>query len=223
MLTTLISDCDGVLIDSEVVAFEVFVTENQQVFPHIDVAYEMRHGFGQKTEELVRQLARIADSTIPQGFLERLRKVTDQTIEARAQLIPHVEVLMGYPRLKAVASNSGTARVQAAARKAGVYKRSDILVFSADQVAKPKPAPDLYQLVAKTLGVQSEQCLVIEDSISGITAAQAAGMQAISFVGGSHIRPEHAQAMRQVGVLAVFDDMRDLPSVLEQTVGWVNH
>lgn len=218
--STLISDCDGVLIDSEVVAFEVLLSEAQTIFPQLNVKQHLSSAFGQKTEELVRQLAVKADAPIPKGFLQHLRQVTDAAIEQKATAISDVDILVNRPQLKAIASNSGMARVWAAAQMVGVIKRGGIQVFSADEVAQPKPAPDLYHLVARRLNVLPAQCLVIEDSLSGVVAAQVAGMSVIGFTGGAHIPPEHEAALWAAGVVDVFHSMKDLPKVLEKTAGW---
>ncbi|MGL4767032.1 MAG: HAD family hydrolase [Formosimonas sp.] len=223
MFSTLISDCDGVLLDSEVVAFEVLVHEVQTIFPNLDVTAHLHSAFGQKTEELVRQLAVLAGSSIPAGFLQALRQRTDAAIEQRARAIADVAILVNWPQLKAVASNSGTARVRAAVQQVGVLARSDVRVFSADEVAQPKPAPDLYLRVAQCLAVEPAQCLVIEDSLSGVVAAQAAGMTVIGFTGGAHIPPNYAATLRQAGVDAVFERMTDLPEVLRRVAGWTHN
>ena len=220
--TTLISDCDGVLIDSEVVAHEVLVRETQAVFSNVDCNAFLSSSFGQKTEELVRQVAQFAEQSIPDGFLQHLRIVTDATIEQHAFPVKHVEILVNHPRLKAVASNSGMARIVSAISKVGLNARSDVKVFSADQVKQPKPAPDLYLLAAHEMALNPAECVVIEDSCSGVLAALAAGMGVIGFVGGLHIPMHHAADLREMGVLTVFDSMQYLPQVLSRSVGWGN-
>ena len=220
--TTLISDCDGVLIDSEVVAHEVLVRETQAVFSNVDCNAFLSSSFGQKTEELVRQVAQFAEQSIPDGFLQHLRIVTDATIEQHAFPVKHVEILVNHPRLKAVASNSGMARIVSAISKVGLDARSDVKIFSADQVKQPKPAPDLYVLAAHEMALNPAECVVIEDSTSGVLAALAAGMGVIGFVGGLHIPTHHAADLREMGVLTVFDTMQELPQVLSRSVGWGN-
>ncbi len=219
-LTTLISDCDGVLIDSEVIAFQVLIEQASSVFTNIDVGAQLSHSFGQKTESLVQQLANVSQQAIPEGFLKNLRNLTDAQIMQTAQPIQGVEILINQTRLKAVVSNSGTARVQAATTLVGVLQRDDVLILSADEVRAPKPAPDLYLLAAQRLSVLAEQCLVIEDSISGIVAAKAAGMRVIGFTGGAHIPAGHDLAMRAAGVCAVFGSMQELPQLLQEIAGW---
>ena len=74
------------------------------------------------------------------------------------------------------------ARIVSAISKVGLNARSDVRIFSADQVKQPKPAPDLYLLVAHEMALQPAECVVVEDSISGVLAALAAGMGVIGFV-----------------------------------------
>jgi beta-phosphoglucomutase-like phosphatase (HAD superfamily) len=81
-------------------------------------------------------------------------------------------------------------------------------------VARGKPAPDLFLHAAQQQGVRPERCLVIEDSLSGVVAAHAAGMAIIGFVGGGHCRPGHADAMRDGGCVEVFARMDDVAKFL---------
>jgi beta-phosphoglucomutase-like phosphatase (HAD superfamily) len=81
-------------------------------------------------------------------------------------------------------------------------------------VERGKPAPDLFLHAAKQHGVRPERCLVIEDSLSGVVAALAADMAVIGFVGGSHIRPGHADTMRAAGCVEVFARMEDVANFL---------
>lgn len=219
-LTTLISDCDGVLIDSEIVAFRVLIRETQTAFPDVDVTAYLSGRFGQKTEDLVQQFCAHIGRAVPDGFLLQLRRVIDDEIEVQAQGMAGIEHLVRIPQLKAVVSNSSMPRVRAAMQRVGLDKRTDVQVFSADQVAAPKPAPDLYRLAAQTLAVKPTECLVIEDSLSGIAAAQAAGMAVIGFAGGTHISPEYERQMQAAGVLAVVQRMNDLPACLDRLTDW---
>ena len=92
-------------------------------------------------------------------------------------------------------------------------------MFSGDEVPHPKPAPDVYLQAARVLGMAPQHCLVIEDSVTGVTAARAAGMRVLGFLGGSHIRADHADMLARAGVLKVFDNMADLPQAME-SLGW---
>ena len=89
--------------------------------------------------------------------------------------------------------------------------------FSADQVAQGKPAPDLFLLAAREMGVPPEICVVVEDSPHGVKAARAAGMRAIGFTGGTHLdgrREVHADTLRQAGAEEVLADMSHMYAAL---------
>jgi beta-phosphoglucomutase-like phosphatase (HAD superfamily) len=87
-------------------------------------------------------------------------------------------------------------------------------IFSASQVKRGKPAPDLFLFAADQMAVSAERCLVIEDSIPGVTGARAAGMTVLGFHGGGHCQPGHAETLRAAGALPAFDDMRQLPDLI---------
>lgn len=218
--TTLITDCDGVLIDSEVVAHAVLVRETAKVFAQVDVAQYVNDSFGKKMEHLVLLLAKRAGTEVPEAFIEHLRAATDAGIESQADAMADVQRLTRLPQLKAVVSNSAHPRIASALRKVGLDERSDLLVLSGDDVPMPKPAPDIYHLAARTLKVRPEECLVIEDSEAGVLAALAAGMSVIGFVGGAHIPAGHEARLRALGVERVFEHMSLLPDVLRELTDW---
>ena len=116
----------------------------------------------------------------------------------------------------AVASNSYADALAFALQRCDLVERVNVGAFSADQVERPKPAPDLYLLAAERAGVDPSRCLVVEDSITGATAALTAGMQVIGFLGASHIPPEHGEALRQLGVHHLIGRMSELPPLVER-------
>ena len=87
-------------------------------------------------------------------------------------------------------------------------------VFSATQVARGKPAPDLFLFAAASMHADPAACVVIEDSVPGVQAAVAAGMRVIGFTGGGHCRPGHAERLLAAGAAAIADDMRRLPALV---------
>jgi beta-phosphoglucomutase-like phosphatase (HAD superfamily) len=88
--------------------------------------------------------------------------------------------------LKAVASSSTREGLERKLRQVGLWEHFDPHVYSADHVLHAKPAPDLFLHAAKALGVAPHECLVLEDSVNGVTAARAAGMRVWGFLGGGH-------------------------------------
>ena len=97
---------------------------------------------------------------------------------------------------------------------AGLYERFAPHIFSSSEVRNGKPAPDLFLHASARMGIMPARCVVIEDSLSGVRGAVAAGMTAFGFCGGSHCRPDQALTLRQAGAAITFDDMRQLPELI---------
>ena len=112
-----------------------------------------------------------------------------------------------------IASSGPPEKISASLNRVGLYERFAPHIFSAVQVRHGKPAPDLFLLAAEQMQTTPARCLVIEDSIAG---AVAAGMPVLGFHGGSHCRPGHGDSLRAAGATAVFDDMRQLPGLIER-------
>ena len=96
------------------------------------------------------------------------------------------ELIGGLDSPYCMATSSSIARATMSLEVTGLYPLFRDRIFCASMVANGKPAPDLFLHAARTLGVDPEKCLVIEDSEVGILAAQNAGMEVWRFVGGSH-------------------------------------
>src|SRR3954453_16768779 len=129
--------------------------------------------------------------------------------------------------LKCVASSGTPEKIHHGLTCAGLYDLLAPNIFSASQVARGKPAPDLFLFAAAQMNVAPQRCLVIEDSVPGVTGAQAAGMTALGFHGGSHCPPGHAERLRAAGAGLTFDDMRQLPELVRRVAadtvaGWIS-
>ncbi|KMM76809.1 HAD family hydrolase [Xanthomonas sp. NCPPB 1128] len=215
----LISDCDGVLVDSEVLADRVMLDALGAYVPRAELERFLAGSFGLTAQEIVQRVQRQYALDLPPGLYQEIRTRSEALIAAEVQPIDGVrEVLLALPLPLAVASNSMRESVVASVARAGLQERVGERIFSADMVARPKPAPDVYLLAAKTLGVAPERCLVIEDSATGASAALAAGMTVIGFTGAAHIPAGHAATLHQLGVAAVMEHMRELPQTYAELV-----
>jgi len=96
-----------------------------------------------------------------------------------------------------VASSNTPKRLQYTLSRTGLLSWFAPCIFSATMVERGKPAPDLFLFAAGQMDVEPRSCLVVEDSVPGVTAAVAAGMRVIGFTGGSHCRPGHSERLRQ--------------------------
>jgi HAD superfamily hydrolase (TIGR01509 family) len=117
-----------------------------------------------------------------------------------------------------VASSSSPNMLAQMLRQASLWERFAPNIFSAHEVKRGKPAPDLFLLAATRMAVAPAHCLVVEDSVAGVTAANAAAMTAIGFAGGCHCGPDHPDTLRRAGARAVFMNMASLTEYLVETI-----
>jgi HAD superfamily hydrolase (TIGR01509 family) len=152
---------------------------------------------------------------LPPGFFERLDQAIVETLQREAAPIRGVREALEQISLPiAVASNSSRDWIELSVGRAGLSKRIGEAIFSADRVARPKPAPDVYLLAARESGVAPARCLVVEDSETGVAAALAAGMSVIGFTGASHIPAHHPGRLLALGARQIVETMDQLPGAV---------
>lgn len=195
-----IFDCDGVLVDSEILANR---TALEMLRPYGFVMSPEEYGrlyAGKVEEDILRIVREEHGIDLPDNFNVQLRQAIDHRLDNDLQPISGMkEVIAAVALPRAVVSNSRLARVTASLQMAGLSDLFGEHVFAVDLVENPKPAPDLYLHAAQRLGVEPAACLVVEDSSSGVTAAHRAGMPVIGFLAASHIPPGHAETLMQAG------------------------
>jgi len=212
-IRALICDCDGVLIDSEAVAAGVLVRELEARWPGVDAAPVVMPLLGLRIERVLGGAGAALGRSLTPADIDAIRTVAEA--EAReAPLFPGVlAALEAVALTKACASNSYTAVVREVLARNGLERFFGERVYCADIVAKPKPAPDVYLAAAQDMGLAPAACLVVEDSVTGVSAARAAGMTVLGFVGGTHVGGDaHAHELREAGAIEIFDDMTTLPA-----------
>lgn len=191
MFDLVIFDCDGVLIDSEIISASMLIEALAERGVQIDLAYVARHFLGRsypRVMETIRQEFRL---TLPPEFEEDYRRRLLLAFEDRLQIMPGVgEVLASLAVPYCVATSSSPMRASRSLELVGLGKLVGPRLFTASQVERGKPAPDLFLHAAATLSSAPGRCLVIEDSLAGVRAARAAGMTVWRFVGGSHFSGE---------------------------------
>ncbi|WP_321913769.1 MULTISPECIES: HAD family phosphatase [unclassified Paraburkholderia] len=219
-IQALICDCDGVLIDSEAVAASVLVRELEARWPGVDAAPVVMPLLGQRIERVLGGAGEALGRSLSAADVDAIRAVAEA--QAReAPLFPGVVAALEAVTLtKACASNSYTAVVREVLARNGLERFFGARVYCADIVAKPKPAPDVYLAAAQGMDVAPAACLVVEDSVTGVSSARAAGMTVLGFVGGTHVGGDaHAHELREAGAIEIFDDMTTLPARVAQ---WMN-
>ncbi|MFT7647825.1 MAG: HAD superfamily hydrolase (TIGR01509 family) [Candidatus Poriferisodalaceae bacterium] len=125
------------------------------------------------------------------------------------------DALTGLDRARCLASSSDPARISHSLGLTGLIGFFEPhLVFSATMVERGKPAPDLFLYAAAECAVLPDVCVVIEDSVPGVTAAVPAGMRVIGFAGGGHCGPRHAGRLDEAGADVVVHHGSDLLAAL---------
>ncbi len=212
----MICDCDGVLIDSEAVAARMLVHELEARWPDADVEPVVLPLLGLRIEKVLQGTAAQLGRSLSADDVEAIRGA----VEAAAMQAPTVEgietALAQVPLTKACASNSFRPYVESVLARTGLVKFFGNRLFCADAVPNPKPAPDVYLAAAQGLGLAPSACLVVEDSVTGVTAASAAGMTVLGFIGGGHASDAQIDALHAAGARHVFDDMLQLPELVAQ-------
>jgi HAD superfamily hydrolase (TIGR01509 family) len=210
-----IFDCDGVLVDSEVIACRVDAECLTEAGFPTTAAYIQEHFVGVSSRTMFEQLEKTHGRPLPGNFPAVLRERLHAAFDRELEPIAGVADLLPALGIKTcVASSSQPERLRHTLGLTGLWAHFDPHVFSATMVANGKPAPDLFLYAAERMGAAPDDCVVVEDSAAGVTAGVAAGMRVLGFAGGSHCGAAHADRLRAAGAHAVFDDMRRLPGML---------
>lgn len=204
-----IFDCDGVLVDSERLNVRTEaglladlgwpLTEDEVIERFVGRSAAHMHA------EIERRLGRPVDWAAE--VEAPCRAVLARELEAVDGII---EALDAIDVPTCVASSGSHDAITFSLGRTGLWQRFAGRIFSVDDVARGKPAPDVFLLAADAMGVPADRCVVVEDSASGVAAGLAAGMAVVAFAGG--VTP--AQRLRGDGV-TVIHDMRTLPDVID--------
>lgn len=209
----LIFDCDGVIVDTEIVAAEVTTKVFNRYNVHIEIEDYIKNHTGKTISGLFRTL--LSPEHLEQVDVKVLAEECDEDIYNQLRAVEGMkEVVTSIDIPKAVVSNSRLWQVKKAIKHVGLEEAFNNHFFSAEMVANPKPAPDIYLHAARSLDVAPEHCLVVEDSKSGVKAAVAAGMTVIGFAGASHIRDGHAEALAELGAAKVAKSPQELKQMI---------
>ncbi len=192
-----IFDCDGVLVDSEALASEVFAQCLQKHGVNYS-ARECRLAFVGLTLDACIQKLKLAGHSLPAHFKAHLFAAEEQVFSKRLQPVvgvkKAVEQLQRQRVAYCVASNGSVNKVMRSLTITGLLPFFESCIFSAEQVSAGKPAPDLFNHAAESIGVDPSHCVVIEDSVAGVKAAVAAKMNVLRF-GEEVVSLEHGRVL----------------------------
>jgi HAD superfamily hydrolase (TIGR01509 family) len=207
-----IFDCDGVLIDSEPIANRVLKEQLDAIGLPMPLDEVMTTFVGRTRGGCIELAAQMLGRPLPGDFGARWDAALYDALGREVRPVPGiVEVLRTMTLPYCVASNGERERMDLALRAAGLLPLIAGRLFTASDVSRPKPAPDLFLHAARTLGFAPENTAVVEDTTTGVKAAVAAGMRVFAYAGAPHADP---QALLAEGA-TVFDSMASLPALLE--------
>jgi HAD superfamily hydrolase (TIGR01509 family) len=219
-LELVIFDCDGVLIDSEIISAQMLVDELALLGVRIDLDYVARHFLGRSYPVVMEQIRAEFGLDLPAAFEDRYRERLLDAFRRDLRIMPGVRaVLDSLDTPHCVATSSSPGRAVMSLGIAGLADLAGDRLFTSTMVARGKPAPDLFLHTARVMGARPEATLVIEDSLNGLRAGLAAGMRVWRFTGGSHLsgrdltEPEDA---RPAGRFASFADFFEIDAGLRR-------
>ncbi len=211
----IIFDCDGVLVDSEALACVVHADVLTQHGYAISAEQVHDRFLGRSAREARLEVETELGRAFPDAYTAQLKATIDRVFGEQLKPVPHIADTLGRLSQRICVASSGTpTRIRSSLGTTGLLDRFDPHLFSAMQVERGKPAPDLFLFAAAKMNTPPARCVVVEDSVPGVTAARAAKMTVIGFTGGSHCRPGDADRLRTAGAAIVIDDMRTLPALI---------
>ena len=217
----LIFDCNGVLVDSEAIVATVAAQELTRAGIAMSPEIVARFFTGRRPSDMIATIEAATQRKLPENLATVLAGATLRRLRAELRATAHVEYALTWLRgPKCVASSSPLDRIQLSLEITGLLRFFEPHLFSASDVARGKPAPDLFLHVADKMRVEPADCIVVEDSPAGVAAAHAAGMVPIGFIGAKHTSPSDGPQLTSAGARAVIADMRALKSTVVTLRGW---
>jgi HAD superfamily hydrolase (TIGR01509 family) len=212
-----IFDCDGVLVDSEIISCREHAALLSELGYPITADQVFERFLGRATHDTTAEVEAELGRSLPADFVAQLKTRMDAAFASSLQAVPHLEAALdALGRPFCVASSGTPDKIATSLRLVGLGHRFAARIFSATEVPRGKPAPDLFLYAAERMGTDPARCVVIEDSVPGVLGAAAAGMTVLGYCGGSHCRPDHAAALTAAGAVASFADMCQLSDLIEQ-------
>lgn len=218
-----IFDCDGTLVDSEVIAARVDTELLAEAGVEIEVEDFIPRYAGLTFTETVLKIEEEYKVPLQASIIDRAKEITDRRLAAQVQEIEGARAaVLGVRGPKCVCSNSAPERLQAMLERTGLLLLFGDAVFSARDLPsqKPKPAPDIFLHAAQKMGADPVKSFAIEDSTHGIIGARRAGMRVIGFTGGAHSWPGHGDALSEAGAETVIRRWVDLKAMLAALSEW---
>ena len=214
MIEAVIFDCDGVLVDSEIIAHEVELRVLAELGLHYDVHEFKARFMGMSDRAFHAALEEDGRARLGRSIIDELApRLSDgyaTAMNTRLAAVPGVhEAVRAVICAKAVASSSTAKGLERKLRKVDLWNDFAPHIYSAEHVEHAKPAPDLFLHAAANLNVSPQHCLVIEDSVNGVRAAHAAGMRVWGLMAGAHMDEPARERLIAAKAEGIVEDWTD--------------
>jgi HAD superfamily hydrolase (TIGR01509 family) len=216
MLKHILFDNDGTIVDSEIIAVRATLQLLGEQGFHMDEQTYSRRFPGLLERDILVILQREHGVVVGDDYFDRLREMHRDGFHNSLRAIPGMTTLFRRLKLpKSMVSNGSIRHVEYCLRKVRLRSALDGQIFSAEQVEKPKPHPDVYAYALDRLGLKPGEAIVVEDSPTGVQAAKDAGIRVIGFLGAAHVFDGHGDKLRDHGADFLAADAQALTVLLE--------
>jgi HAD superfamily hydrolase (TIGR01509 family) len=207
-----IFDCDGVVVDSERLVFEVFGSFIRSLGVHLSDAETREQFLGRSLPDCMAIVERLSGKPAPSGALERYTADRDRVLSERVQPVEGIrEAIETLTIPYCIASSGGYDKMRITLGATKLMPLFEGRLFSATEVPRAKPAPDIFLFAAERMGASAARTAVIEDTVNGVRAGRAAGMTVFGYV---DLTP--AERLIEAGATRTFTQMRELPALLRR-------
>jgi HAD superfamily hydrolase (TIGR01509 family) len=206
----IIFDCDGVLVDSEVLTNTVLRDMLVELGATVTLSDMFEHFVGHPFKRCLELAEALLGRAPPPDFTDRYRERCSQVLQRELQPVPGIKLALSRIALPmCVASSGDHDKMRTTLGITGLLDRFQGRLFSVTQVAQGKPAPDVFLFAASQMGVSPARVAVVEDTPVGVAAGLAAGMKVFGYAGRTP-----RQRLLSAGATVVFDDMSELPTLV---------
>jgi HAD superfamily hydrolase (TIGR01509 family) len=207
-----IFDCDGVLVDSELITSRVFSTMLNELGLQVSVEGVFEQFVGRSMEQCLEMIESMLGRAVPEDFTREYRQRMTAALHSELTAVPGIEAALDAIQIPyCVASNGTREKMQTTLGVTGLLPRFKDKLFSVSEVARGKPFPDVFLYAAAQSGAAPRDCAVIEDTATGVAAGVAAGMTVFGYCARTP-----AQRLVEAGAHFTFDRMGDLAGVLRR-------
>ena len=205
-----IFDCDGILVDSELITNRIFASMLNELGIPITLEDMFEQFVGRSMAACLEKIAGLLGRTVPDDFVHQYQVRTTAALQSDLKVVPGIEAVLDEIKMPyCVASSGSHEKMRTTLGITGLLPRFQGRIFSVTEVARGKPFPDVFLYAAAKSGAVASECAVVEDTPTGVAAGVAAGMTVYGFCA---LTPQHR--LQEAGAHYTFDSMSKLPQLL---------